>query len=283
MNLPAGSRSPRPTNAWYNKVSEASQAYHRNKQRRASGGMQEGRLNEYALPVRVKNEHATPIPTYGMTRWGGAAVKAASLADGIPELILKTKASDSTTDSIGVAVDYIKNGNFGAVQTLGVAWARCLGPIAIDDPLAPNADHQGIVTESSNVVALGTLADETEGIIPVFIGAGIGCAASYDLRLLWNPTAATMSIDVKLNGVTEAIAIGLTDDEVDVKTAIDAHSEFVSDGVHCTTSSAGGFPSSNILVVLPAGATITDHSATLTRRDGSPTPEFRVDICGCAA
>jgi hypothetical protein len=110
-----------------------------------------------------------------------------------------------------------------------------------------------------------------------------GCATSYDLRLLWNPTAATMSIDVKLNGVTETISIGLTDDETDVKTAIDAHSEFVADGVHCTTSSAGGFPSSNILVTLPSGATITDHAATLTQRSGSPTPEFRVDICGCAA
>ena len=282
MNLPAGSRSPRPTNAWYNKVSEASQAYHRNKQRQSTGGMQEGRLNEYALPVRVKTEHATPIPTYGMTRWGGTAIKAASLTDGIPELILKTKGFASTTDPISVAIDYIKNGNYGAVQTLGVAWARCLGPIAVGDSVEPNSDHQGILAESSAVTSLGTLADEVEGIIPVFIGAIGGCVSSYDLRLLWNPTAATMSIDVKLNGVTEAISIALTDDETDVKTAIDAHSEFVADSVHCTATSAGGFPSSNILVTLPAGATITDHAATLTRRDGSPTPEFRVDICGCA-
>lgn len=107
------------------------------------------------------------------------------------------------------------------------------------------------------------------------------CALSYDLRLLWNPTAATMSIDVKLNAVTETISIGLTDDEIDVKTEIDAHSEFVANGLHCTTWSAGGFPSSNILVTLPGGALITNHTASLTQRVSSPVPEFRVDICGC--
>lgn len=108
-----------------------------------------------------------------------------------------------------------------------------------------------------------------------------GCVRSYDLRLLWNPEAADMSIDIEYNSVTETIHIAIDDDAIDVKTAVDAHTEFVLNEVECVCESAGGFPSSNIFLTLPEGAKIVDSASTLTRRSGSPTPEFRVDICGC--
>jgi hypothetical protein len=137
------------------------------------------------------------------------------------------------------------------------------------------------VNQEAGITTRVVTHPENLALLP--IGGGEGCTPSYDLRLLWNPTAATMSIDVKYNTVTETISIGLNDDETDVKTAVDAHSEFVIDDVHCTATSAGGFPHSNILLTLPSGASIVTHAATLTRRSGSPDPEFRVDICGCSS
>lgn len=108
-----------------------------------------------------------------------------------------------------------------------------------------------------------------------------GCTRSYDLRLLWNPTAAALTISVRYNAVTEVIDLDGFSDETDVMTAVDAHSEFVIDDVHCTAVSAGGFPSSNILLTLPSGATIVEHTASMTSGEYSPSAEFRVDICGC--
>lgn len=138
------------------------------------------------------------------------------------------------------------------------------------------------VSPSTGITTRVVTHPETLGMLPIG-GTDTACIRSYDLRLLWNPSAGTMSIDVKFHDVTQTISIGITDDETDVKAAVDAHTEFVAAEVECTAESAGGFPSSNILLTLPSGATIVAHDSTLTPRSGSPDPEFRVDICGCAS
>lgn len=108
------------------------------------------------------------------------------------------------------------------------------------------------------------------------------CTRSYVIRLWWNPTAATMTLDVRYNSVTETISIGRTDDAAAVKTAIDAHSEFVAASVTCTVTGSGEIWQGNKLIELPSGASIVDHAATMTRRSiYDPNPEFTVDICGC--
>lgn len=109
-----------------------------------------------------------------------------------------------------------------------------------------------------------------------------GCVRSYVARLWWNPSAATMTLQVRYNSVTENISIARTDDAAAVKAAIDAHSEFVAASVECTVTGSGEMWQGNKLIVLPAGASIVGHSATMTRRSiYDPNPEFTVDICGC--
>lgn len=108
-----------------------------------------------------------------------------------------------------------------------------------------------------------------------------GCTRSYDLRLLWNPTAATLTISVRYNASTEVINLTRTSVPDDIKAAIDAHSEFIVDEVECEVEGAGALWQSNALVTLPPGATIVAHSASMTSREYSPTAEWRVDICGC--
>lgn len=111
---------------------------------------------------------------------------------------------------------------------------------------------------------------------------GQGCVRSYAIRLWWNPTDATMLVDVKYNTVTETITLDRGDNVAAVKAAFDAHSEFVADSVECVVDGTGEMWQGNMLVTLPAGASITNHSATMTRRSiYNPDPEFTVDICGC--
>jgi len=109
-----------------------------------------------------------------------------------------------------------------------------------------------------------------------------GCIRSYELRLLWNPTAATLTISVRYNSSTETINLTRTSTASDIKTAIDAHTEFVAAEVECTVEGSGELWRGNKVVTLPSGATITAHTATMTRRDFSPPPEFYVNLCSCA-
>lgn len=113
-------------------------------------------------------------------------------------------------------------------------------------------------------------------------GKALGCARSYDLRILWQPTSGTCSIDILFNAVTETITFQFDDTHADVLAEVNAHSEFVAESVTASYLGAGSFPSANMVLVLPSGATITSHSETLVDAALSPEAEFRVDICGCA-
>ena len=108
------------------------------------------------------------------------------------------------------------------------------------------------------------------------------CSPSYDLRLLWMPTNGSISIDVLYLGVTQTISVGIDVTAEELKELIDLHPKFIEEEVECECESAGGFPSSNIIVTLPDGAKIAGHESTLEQRDDNPYPEFRVDICGCS-
>jgi len=109
------------------------------------------------------------------------------------------------------------------------------------------------------------------------------CTRTYELRVLYSTTPATLTPSIRYNAVTEAIVLNGGDDAADIKAAIDAHSEFVAASVECTVEGAGTLLTGNMIVTLPSGATIVSHTASLTRVSiYDPNPDHYINICNCS-
>ena len=113
-------------------------------------------------------------------------------------------------------------------------------------------------------------------------GAGSKCELSYDLRIFWNPQAGTVEVGVTYNSVFESFDIAYNATAAEVGDELSTHSELVAESKTISVITAGPLPSSNMIIVVPEGVTLTRGSNTLVRRAASPTPEYRLDTC-CAS
>ena len=111
-----------------------------------------------------------------------------------------------------------------------------------------------------------------------------GCSSRYDLRIHWKPTAGSVIIAVTQYDsateldVSENITLDWDMTAAEVKAAIELHSVYVAETLTATCDN-GPFPSSNIIVSLASGGTMTIVSDTLVRATAAPIPEFRSDLC----
>ena len=104
---------------------------------------------------------------------------------------------------------------------------------------------------------------------------------TYDIRVLFSPSAGTGIIAVTYNNVTENFTIQYDASSDDIKTAIDSHTQFAAAELKCQViASTGALNNGNTLISLPQGATMRYVSSSLTRGSGSPVPEFKVWIAG---
>jgi hypothetical protein len=122
---------------------------------------------------------------------------------------------------------------------------------------------------------------ENLATLPTSHSAASDCIETYEFKLMWNPTEATITLHVKYNEVTEDVEITRAMDAAAIQAALNTHSEFIAAGEFCSVSGAGYLYNSNMVVWLPAGATIEGFSAVMTTREYSPTAEFYVNICSC--
>lgn len=248
-----------------------------------------GRLNS-ALPILIKNDHSSNLPAYALTRWQGPAMEAATYGGVVPDLILKT-ASHTTTHPIGVVRDQILAADagtstpagIGMVQVGGIAWALVLGPITSGDRIAPNAAHKGVrATLPSNIEALDTVGSGTTAIIPVRVLSELSCTRQYNVKLWWAPDGGSASFALTYNAITETITINWDDSPTDLKAAVDAHAQFVAQGVACSAVGAGALRYHNCLLTLPDGASISGATHVLTQSDPDEhSPYLSIDLCGC--
>lgn len=108
-----------------------------------------------------------------------------------------------------------------------------------------------------------------------------GCVGTYDLRVLFSPSAGTGTISVTYNNVTENFTLQYDASSDDIKTAIDSHTQLSAAGLKCQViASTGALNNGNTLISVPQGATMRYVSSSLTRGSGSPVPEFKVWIAG---
>lgn len=128
-----------------------------------------------------------------------------------------------------------------------------------------------VVTHPENLAALPAGSGSTSN----------NCRMTYELRLMWNPTEATITIHLKYNDVTEDIVITRGMTALEIQDELNTHSEIIAAGEGCSVGGAGHLYNSNMVVWLPEGATIEGFSAVMTTREYSPTAEFYINICSC--
>jgi len=117
---------------------------------------------------------------------------------------------------------------------------------------------------------------ENLGIYSLGGGSATKCVSTIDFRFLNFPASGNGKIDLTYNSVTEEITFNVSSDlDTDVKTAIDAHSEFVAASKECTIAGGTGrMNGGNVLISLPDGATADWKSQSLVRSAFAPYPQF---------
>jgi hypothetical protein len=272
-----------PSASWINMVTEAALQVQQALGRPTLGDSQ---LWQPFTPIRMYNDTGAAIPRLGVVSYSEGPLVLPSSNEHLftHQLTLKAKAPQADGNSrFAIALNRVEiDGVFwGAIG--GVVPCRVTGTgssvVSIED------DVEKLQAGDEGVPLIWSESGETEryGICRIDESGAAGCRISYDLRLLYRPATAVLTITVLYDGVSEVIDIEKDDVAADIKAAIDAHSKFVEHEVECTVEMAGPLYSSNAFVVLPAGASITDHTASMTRGDLRPPPEFRVDICGCGS
>lgn len=241
----------------------------------------DGQLFQPFTPLRMRNATGEAIPRLGVVSYSGPTFNPSSAEDRFVQdfTIEASKPSAEPLWRFAIALQRVEIDAVFFAAIGGVVPCRVTG--RGESVTAITADMEKLQAGGEGVPLLWSQGGDGERFGICRIDEGIACSESYDLRLLWSPAEATMWIDVLFDGVTETIEFNKFSTRVEVKAAVDAHSKFVEHEVECQVYGAGEFPSSNMLLTLPAGAKITGKSATLVRADLNPHPEWRVDICGC--
>lgn len=119
-----------------------------------------------------------------------------------------------------------------------------------------------------------------EGHRARYTGATQPCSGTYDFRINFSPAGGTATFELTYNDVTEQIGVTYDMSSDSLKTAIDAHSQYVAAGVESViVDSTGTLSTGSIIMSLPRGSSVRWFGSALTRGSGSPVPEFRIYAC----
>jgi len=119
-----------------------------------------------------------------------------------------------------------------------------------------------------------------EGHRARYTGATQPCSGTYDFRINFSPAGGTATFTLTYNDVTEQIGVTYDMSSESLKAAIDAHSQYVADGVESViVDSTGTLSTGNIVMALPRGSTVRWFGSALNRGSGSPVPELRIYAC----
>jgi hypothetical protein len=96
----------------------------------------------------------------------------------------------------------------------------------------------------------------------------------------FSPASGGASFDLTYKDVTERITVQSDTNADELKALIDAHSQYVADGVESViVDSTGDLDEGNIVMALPRGSSIRLAGGGLVRGSGSPVPEFKIYAC----
>ena len=119
-----------------------------------------------------------------------------------------------------------------------------------------------------------------EGHRARYTGATQPCSGTYDFRMNFSPASGGASFDLTYKDVTERITVQFDTNADELKALIDAHSQYVADGVESViVDSTGDLDEGNIVMALPRGSCIRLAGGGLVRGSGSPVPEFKIYAC----
>ncbi len=119
-----------------------------------------------------------------------------------------------------------------------------------------------------------------EGHRARYTGATQPCSGTYDFRINFSPSGGTATFTLEYRDVTEQIGVTYDMSSDSLKTAIDAHSQYVAAGVESViVDSTGTLSTGSIIMSLPRGSRVSWFGSALTRGSGSPVPEFRIYAC----
>ncbi len=119
-----------------------------------------------------------------------------------------------------------------------------------------------------------------EGHRARYTGATQPCSGTYDFRINFSPSGGTATFELTYKDVTEPIGVTYDMSSDSLKTAIDAHSQYVAEGVQSViVDSTGTLSTGSIIMSLPRGSRVQWFGSALNRGSGSPVPEFRIYAC----
>lgn len=249
-------------------------------------------LPQWSQTVRVRNDTGSPLNIYSPVGVGDCLSDVVGSWDGeLPPLLFRS-IEPSDERLWGISQEAIDVDAVGDVLIWGPTWVRMESSLPSFHPFAKlsTADRMtwsGTLNDGRFEVMHTAYAGESgyyaAGVLLPPVSRGI-CVPRYELRHWWRPSGGHSQISVLFNSVSEIIDIPYEANEATIAAAIDAHSEFVAAGAHCSVEMlSGGLTRTSAIISLPLGATLDWHADSSLVADTSTdaVPFLTVVPCSC--